>query len=65
MYEFSKGIYYDKSDPKHFVEVTEEGCIFCCVSNGVGILCEYPSIGEFCDFCPIKGYEKKIDDHEN
>lgn len=52
--KFKTGIYQNKGDEKNYVEVTEEGCIFCCVKGGVGILCEYPYIGEFCDNCPLK-----------
>ena len=52
--KFVKGIYKLKEDDVHFVEVTDEGCIFCCRKGGLGILCEYPYIGEFCDECPLK-----------
>lgn len=51
---FKPGIYKNKNYKNKYAEVTTEGCIFCCVKGGIGILCEYPYINEYCDQCPLK-----------
>ena len=51
---FPSGRYVDGERHLYWVEVDEEGCIFCGCGNGIGILCEYPLIGEFCDNCPLE-----------
>ena len=51
---FATGVYVDKKKPSNWVEVTEEGCIFCGCGNEIGILCEFPYIHEYCDDCPLK-----------
>ena len=52
--QFETGIYKRPNDPKHYVEVTIEGIIVCYTTNGLGILCDYPYIEEYCDDCPLK-----------